>query len=188
MRRFFPGATSCSSCSGDSPPNNFSARSTLNFHPRSAASMSAFSAVMVHLSALRANRLCSAAPFPPVRLDLRSATVNEQFDTRNEAGIIGSEKQRDLGNFLGFPHAPHRDGGHNPRNHLRRLPTHERRVDGTRTHDVGADTTVLQICRPGSYERPDGSLTCGIDAEGGRTLNTCDRAVENDRATIVQQR
>jgi hypothetical protein len=36
------------------------------------------------------------------RLDLGSAAVNEQFDTRDETGI-GREKQRHLSNFLGFP-------------------------------------------------------------------------------------
>ncbi len=53
---------------------------------------------------------------PPFRLDLGSAAVNEQFDTRDETGVIGSEKQRHLSNFLEFPHASHRDGRHNPRN------------------------------------------------------------------------
>jgi hypothetical protein len=52
------------------------------------------------------------------RLDLRSAAVNEQFDTRDETGVIRSQKQRHLGNFLGFSHAPHRDGGHNPRDQV----------------------------------------------------------------------
>ena len=52
------------------------------------------------------------------RLDLGSAAVNEQFDTRDETGVIRRQKQRHLSNFLGFPHASHRDGGHNPRNHV----------------------------------------------------------------------
>src|ERR1700722_499513 len=47
---------------------------------------------------------------------------------------------------------------------------------------------VLQVCSPGSHQRADGSLTRGVDAEGGSTLNTCDGAVENDRATILQER
>src|SRR5580704_19697267 len=32
------------------------------------------------------------------RLDLGSAAVNEQFDTRDETGVIRREKQRHLGN------------------------------------------------------------------------------------------
>src|ERR1700686_3885426 len=48
--------------------------------------------------------------------------------------------------------------------------------------------TVLQICSPGSHQRADCSLTRGVDAEGGSTLNTRDGAVENDRATILQER
>ena len=48
----------------------------------------------------------------PFRLDLGSASVNEQFDTRDETGVIGREKQRHLSNFLGFPHASHPEGRH----------------------------------------------------------------------------
>src|ERR1700688_275403 len=48
--------------------------------------------------------------------------------------------------------------------------------------------TVLQIAGPGSHERADCSLTRGVDAECGCTLNTRDGAVENDRATILQER
>src|SRR5258708_1248281 len=48
--------------------------------------------------------------------------------------------------------------------------------------------TVLQISSPGSHQRADCSLTRGVDAEGGGTLNTRDGAVENDRATILQKR
>src|SRR6266851_7747022 len=125
---------------------------------------------------------------PTVRLDLGSAAVNEQFDTRDETGVIRSQKQRNLSNFLGFPHASHWDGGNNPGNHVCRLPTRQRRIDRTRADHVRADTTVLQICSPGSHERADCSFTRGVDAEGSSTLNTRDRAVENDRATIIQQR
>src|SRR6202790_2765108 len=48
--------------------------------------------------------------------------------------------------------------------------------------------TVLQICSPGSRQRADCSLTRGVDAEGCATLNARDGAVENDRATIPQER
>jgi hypothetical protein len=73
---------------------------------------------------------------PPFRLDLGSAAVDEQFDTRDETGVIRRQKQRRLGNFLGFPHTSHRDGGHKPRNHVCRLPTYQRRIDRTRTNNV----------------------------------------------------
>src|ERR1700681_167532 len=48
--------------------------------------------------------------------------------------------------------------------------------------------TVLQICSPGSHQRADCSLIRGEDAEGCGTLNARDGAVENDRATIPQER
>src|SRR5205807_10231793 len=73
---------------------------------------------------------------PPFRLDLGSAAVNEQFDTRDETGVIRSQKQRHLSNFLGFPHASHRDGRHNPRNHVCSLPSRQRRIDRTRDNNV----------------------------------------------------
>src|SRR6266404_7690162 len=123
---------------------------------------------------------------PPFRSDLGSAAVNEQFDTSNKTGVIRRQKQRHLSNFIGFPHASHRDGGHNPRNHVWGLPIRKRRIDRTRADYVRADTTVLQICGPGSDERADCSLTRGVDAERGSTLNTRDGAVENDRGTIIQ--
>jgi len=41
----------------------------------------------------------------PFRLDLGPAAVNEQFDPRDETGVIRSQKQRHLSNFLGLPHA-----------------------------------------------------------------------------------
>jgi hypothetical protein len=44
----------------------------------------------------------------------------------------------------------------------------------------------FQVCRPGSHERPECSLARGIDAEGGSALNARDRAIENDRATVLQ--
>src|SRR5260370_16405572 len=43
---------------------------------------------------------------PPFRSDLGPAAVNEQFDTRDETGVIGSQKQRHLSNFFGFPMRP----------------------------------------------------------------------------------
>jgi len=60
---------------------------------------------------------------PPFRLDLGSAAVNEQFDPRDETRVIRREKQCHLSNFLGFPHASHRDRGHHPRNDVCGLPT-----------------------------------------------------------------
>src|ERR1700747_189954 len=60
-------------------------------------------------------------------------------------------------------------------------------MDRPRPHDVRTDTTLLQICSPCSDQRSNSSLTRGVNAEGGCTLNTRNRAVENDRAAIPQQ-
>ena len=45
------------------------------------------------------------------RLDLGSAAVNEEFDTRDETGVVRRQKRRHLGNFFGFPYSAHRDRG-----------------------------------------------------------------------------
>src|SRR6266852_6460730 len=55
------------------------------------------------------------------RSDLPSAAINEQFNTRDETGVIRGQKKRSLSDFIGFPHPAHRDGGHNPRNSLSRM-------------------------------------------------------------------
>src|SRR5260370_13667420 len=47
---------------------------------------------------------------------------------------------------------------------------------------------VLEIRGPGSDERAESGLRRAVDAEGGRTFHARDRAVENNRATILQQR
>src|SRR5580698_767840 len=47
---------------------------------------------------------------------------------------------------------------------------------------------VLEIRSPGSDERAKGGLRRGVDTEGGRTLRARDRAIENNRTTILHQR
>src|SRR4029077_3531638 len=42
--------------------------------------------------------------------DLGSSAVNEQFDSRDETGVVRREKHSHLRNFLRFSHASHRDG------------------------------------------------------------------------------
>src|SRR6266851_5105589 len=54
------------------------------------------------------------------RSDLRSAAIHEEFDTRDKTRVIRRQKKRSLRNLIGLTHATHRDGGHNPRNRLRR--------------------------------------------------------------------
>src|SRR3979409_477390 len=70
------------------------------------------------------------------RSDLPSAAINEQFDTSDETGVIRRQKQSHPGNLIGFPHAAHRDGGHNPRNSLRRLSMDSRGVGRTGANDI----------------------------------------------------
>src|SRR5207237_8050045 len=104
------------------------------------------------------------------RLDLGSAAVNEQFDTRDETGVIRSEKQRHLSNFLGFPHASHRDGGHNPRNHVCSLPSRQRRIDRTRDHNVDRiRRSISYVVKVGKMVRMAVSVTV-LTTNSGETL------------------
>src|SRR5712672_4427831 len=45
---------------------------------------------------------------------LPSAAIGEQFDTGDEAGIIGRQEQCGLCNFVGLSHTTHGDSGHDP--------------------------------------------------------------------------
>jgi len=69
-------------------------------------------------------------------------------------------------------------------NHVCRLPIRQRSVDrpGLTTFERYDGPSDLS---PGSHERADGSLTRGVDNRKRSALNTRDRAVENDGATII---
>jgi hypothetical protein len=49
---------------------------------------------------------CESDSCDPLRLDLGSAAVNEQFDTRDETGVIRRQKQPTLATFSGSPIRP----------------------------------------------------------------------------------
>ena len=62
------------------------------------------------------------------------------------------------------------------------------RVDGAGAEDVDADAALLQFQQPGARERADRCLTSAVDAKGWKTLDTGDRAVEEDGAVVVEER
>src|SRR5258707_15013671 len=70
------------------------------------------------------------------QLDLRSAAIGEQFDPRDEAGVIRAQKECDLGDLFGLRHAAHWDGGHDARDGFRRLQRRLRRNDRSRAKNV----------------------------------------------------
>src|SRR5258708_15847240 len=47
---------------------------------------------------------------------------------------------------------------------------------------------VLEIRGPGPHKGTEGGLRCAVDTEGRRTCRARDRAVENDRSTIIHER
>src|ERR1700728_2199823 len=81
-------------------------------------------------------------------LDLPSAAVHEKFDARDETRVIRGEKQCRLGDLCGLADTPDGDGGHNPRNNVRRLLTHQRSLGRTRTQHIGADATIFELHGP----------------------------------------
>jgi hypothetical protein len=70
------------------------------------------------------------------QLNVRSAAIGEQFDPRDEAGVIRAQEECDLGYLFGLRHAAHWDGGHYTRDGLRRLERHLRRNDRSRAKSV----------------------------------------------------
>src|SRR5258708_6986433 len=70
------------------------------------------------------------------RSDLTSAAINEEFDTRDKTLVMRRRKTRSVGDFIGFPNAAHRDGGHTPRNSVRRLSIDSRGVGRTGANDI----------------------------------------------------
>jgi hypothetical protein len=116
--------------------------------------------------------------------DLSSATINEQFDTCYETGVIRRQKQRRFGNFVSVPHPSHRDGGHDSCNGVCRLSIDNRRIGRPRANDVRTNMTFLEIRGPGSDEGAESGLGRAIDAEGGRAFYARYRAVEDNRAAI----
>src|SRR5271167_1418354 len=121
-------------------------------------------------------------------LDLPSATVHEKFDSRDETRISRREKQRRFGDLFGLTDPPDGDGRYNPRHNIRRLLTHQRGIGRTRAEYIGANTTILEFHCPSAHEIAYGRLGRSVNPEARCTFNARNRARENDRATIVQQR
>src|SRR5260370_27298740 len=86
MRRFLPGAISCSSCSGDRAPKNLSIRSALDFQARRAESI-----IRVSKDSLA----CMAQSFLSCLLSTISAargpTVCDRRSKSQENGLLAHE-------------------------------------------------------------------------------------------------
>jgi len=66
------------------------------------------------------------------------------------------------------------------------LSIDDRRIRRPRANNVGTNMAVLEIGGPGSDEGAESGLRRAIDAEGRRTFRTRNRAVEDNRTTIIQ--
>ena len=117
-------------------------------------------------------------PLPPSTNSSIPVTKLESSDARKSAALAISP----------LSHASHRDGGHDPCNGVCRLPIDNRCIGRPRTNNVGTNVTILEIQGPGSDKRTESGLRRALDTEGRRTLDACNRAVEDDRSAIFQQR
>ena len=110
--------------------------------------------------------------------DLRLAAVGKDFGAVDEAGIVGCQEQRHLGDFLRLADTAERDPRAEIIKHslllggiVTRKVQKERRADRTGADHVDADSGLLQIQHPASCQIADGRLRRRIDAECGRALD-----------------
>jgi hypothetical protein len=86
-----------------------------------------------------------AAKYKALQLDLSCSTVDEEFDAVDEAGIAGGEEQCDGRDLLWASHLAAWDLGFEELFGLFSQGIEDRRVDGSRTKDVHADSALLEL-------------------------------------------
>jgi hypothetical protein len=138
----------------------------------------------------RRERLPSARHF----LDLSCSSVDEEFDTSDEAAVIGGEEDHGLGDLVRGAESAHRDEAVDVREALLANVTAAEEfakalgVDGARAYDVDADVAGFEVRRPGACEGADRGLGCRVDTVGGKAFAADNGAIENDRCTVGKER
>jgi hypothetical protein len=138
----------------------------------------------------RAGTACRA----PTELDLGHASVYEEFDAGDEAGVVGGEEGDGFGDFVGGAHAAHGDTADESSFELGCIADDlpktidGRSFNGAGADDVDADFAVLEIDRPTAGERAEGGFGSAVDAEGGHAFDGDDGGVENDGTAIDEKR
>src|SRR6202166_430267 len=126
--------------------------------------------------------------------NLGHAAIDEEFDSIDEAAVIGSEEQDSLRNFIRDANASKRDygslGGYETRHLLfgqTKLVVTWCRY-GAGADDIYTDLVVFQIDDPASREGTQRGFARGIDAERRHALDRNHRRVEDDRRSSWHQR
>src|SRR5262245_43742512 len=126
-------------------------------------------------------------------LHLSEAAVNRQFRARDEAAVVGGEKQHGLRDLIGCTAPAQRN---TVRNHLEELLArccgsqviHRGRVDEAWAHRVHANAAILQVRCPGPRERAHCGLRGARDAGRRRPFAGTDGRIQDDRGAIRQKR
>src|SRR2546428_13302483 len=80
-------------------------------------------------------------------LDLSSATIDEQFDSGEETGVLGCQEQPAFCNFVRRCHTIRRDSRGNPCDRVRGLSVSQGRLGGTGTQEARADAAGPLVAR-----------------------------------------
>src|ERR1700683_2190000 len=126
--------------------------------------------------------------------NLGHAAIHEQFDSIDEAAVVGSEEQDSLRNFIRDADASKRDYGSLGGDETRHLLFGQAKLVvtwcryGTGADDVYTDLAVFQIDDPAAREGTQRGFGRGIDAERRHALDGNHRSVEDDRRSSWHQR
>lgn len=120
--------------------------------------------------------------------DLTRATVDEEFDARDEGRVVRGKEEGRLGDVFGLPDTAQRDPGDETVFHGRRHAFKNTGVNRARANDVHPDLPAFEVVGPRAGERADGGLACVVGAETLEALYARDRAGHDDRASVLQER
>ena len=127
--------------------------------------------------------------------DLGHATIDEEFDARDVATFLGRKEDDRFGNFIQGSRATERYFVHDAVcvlfdlffRHAQGIAVAGRR-NHARTNSVDADLAVFQIRGEGAGEGTHGGFGCAVDAERRRPCTRNDRRIQNDGASIPEER
>jgi hypothetical protein len=128
------------------------------------------------------------------RLRSGHAAIDWKIHSGDEARFVRGQEQGGCGDFLRTTEPPERNGCRESGARLigpflgRRLLLEDRRVDWAGADCVDPDPTILQLGRPSTDERTDGSLGRTVGRESRNALSLSDRGDHDDGPAIVQKR
>jgi hypothetical protein len=91
-------------------------------------------------------------------LDLSGAAIDKEFDSSDEARVIGSQEKCCASDFCWLADSAHRNQRHELLFNLLRNTDEHTGVNGSWAENVHADLPRLEINRPGAREGTNGAL------------------------------